>query len=219
MALNVTDYRFVIVEVANDTEQQSVPFKAGQYILADTGEAWYDPSTGSELGDRVTLNSETAQALQSLTTRVSTAEGSITTLQSNMSTAQGDITALEGRMDTAESDITAVEADVSDIQDSLGAADGIDDYYHPLLQCYLAQISPQSGRNGLMMGYAKEHYYDYPKKYYWNKMSKDVILQDIEKDLANNQYGHDMGRKYPNKSCVEMLEHLRTPRMKKEGIY
>ena len=101
----------------------------------------------------------------------------------------------------------------------IGAADGIDDYYHPLLQCYLAQISPQSGRNGLMMGYAKEHYYDYPKKYYWNKMSKDVILQDIEKDLANNQYGHDMGRKYPNKSCVEMLEHLRTPRMKKEGIY
>ena len=125
MALNVTDYRFVIVEVANDTEQQSVPFKAGQYILADTGEAWYDPSTGSELGDRVTLNSETAQALQSLTTRVSTAEGKITTLQSNMSTAQGDIAALEGRMDTAESDIAAVEADVSGIQDSLGAADGI----------------------------------------------------------------------------------------------
>ena len=101
----------------------------------------------------------------------------------------------------------------------IGAADGIDDYYHPLLQCYLAQISPQSGRNGLMLGYAKEHYYDYPKKYYWRKMPKDVILQDLEKDLANNQYGHDMGRKYPNKSCIEMLEHLRPPRMKKEGLY
>ncbi|MBQ8630740.1 MAG: hypothetical protein IJ479_03355 [Alphaproteobacteria bacterium] len=101
----------------------------------------------------------------------------------------------------------------------IGTADGIDDYYHPLLQCYLAQISPQSGRNGLMLGYAKEHYYDYPKKYYWYKMPKDVIIQDLEKDLANNQYGHDMGRKYPNKSCIKMLEHLRPPRMKKEGLY
>ena len=37
----------------------------------------------------------------------------------------------------------------------VGAAAGIDDYYHPLLQCQLAKISDQSRENGLLLGKLK----------------------------------------------------------------
>ncbi len=44
-----------------------------------------------------------------------------------------------------------------------GQATNIDNYYHPLLQCQLSKISPDSQRNGILLGYAKEGW-DYFKK-------------------------------------------------------
>lgn len=129
MALNLTDYRFRVVEIesagVDNATLNAVPFAAGQYIISDDGYAWYDPSTGSTIANRISLGKITADALAALTTRVQTAETAIISLEGRMDTAEGDITAVESRLDTAESDIDTLQADVQAIEDSKGQADGI----------------------------------------------------------------------------------------------
>ena len=66
----------------------------------------------------------------------------------------------------------------------------IDNYYHPLLQCQLAKISPTSRDWGLRLGYAKE-ILDYHKKKGTMPMSE--ISADSRKDLQNNLYGSIWG--------------------------
>lgn len=99
-----------------------------------------------------------------------------------------------------------------------GAGAGIDDYYHPLLQCELAKISPFSRQIGLGLGYAKEWLMDYPANL-WKKMPIADIKRDTEKDLKNNAYGSIIGANNPQKSCYELLDDLRTEKMKDENIY
>ena len=96
-----------------------------------------------------------------------------------------------------------------------GQADGIDNYYHALLQCKLAQISPTSRDWGLRMGYGKE-IYDYHKKK--GNMPMQTIIADSQKDLKNNLYGSNMGYNNPNQSCENMLDEFRTENMRKENI-
>lgn len=91
----------------------------------------------------------------------------------------------------------------------------IDNYYHPLLQCQLAKISPTSRDWGLRLGYAKE-IWDYHKKKGTMPMSE--ISADSRKDLQNNLYGSNLGYNNPNKSCWDMLDDRRTPNMRKLGI-
>lgn len=91
----------------------------------------------------------------------------------------------------------------------------IDNYYHPLLQCQLAKISPTSRDWGLRLGYAKE-IWDYHKKKGTMPMSE--ISADSRKDLQNNLYGSNLGYYNPNKSCWDMLDDRRTPNMRKLGI-
>ena len=91
----------------------------------------------------------------------------------------------------------------------------IDNYYHPLLQCQLAKISPTSRDWGLRLGYVKE-IWDYHKKKGTMPMSE--ISADSRKDLQNNLYGSNLGYNNPNKSCWEMLDDRRTPNMRKLGI-
>ena len=91
----------------------------------------------------------------------------------------------------------------------------IDNYYHPLLQCQLAKISPTSRDWGLRLGYAKE-IWDYHKKKGTMPMSE--ISADSRKDLQNNLYGSNLGYYNPNKSCWEMLDDQRTPNMRKANI-
>ena len=91
----------------------------------------------------------------------------------------------------------------------------IDNYYHPLLLCQLAKISPTSRDWGLRLGYAKE-IWDYHKKKGTMPMSE--ISADSRKDLQNNLYGSNLGYYNPNKSCWEMLDDRRTPNMRKLGI-
>lgn len=91
----------------------------------------------------------------------------------------------------------------------------IDNYYHPLLQCQLAKISPTSRDCGLRLGYAKE-IWDYHKKNGTMPMSE--ISADSRKDLQNNLYGSNLGYNNPNKSCWDMLDDRRTPNMRKLGI-
>ncbi|MBR6409295.1 MAG: hypothetical protein IKS23_03545 [Alphaproteobacteria bacterium] len=63
---------------------------------------------------------------------------------------------------------------------NVGAADGTDDYYHPMLQCYLSKISPESEVNGITLGNLKE-VADYIRKIPFNKHYK--IIKDSKKDL------------------------------------
>lgn len=91
----------------------------------------------------------------------------------------------------------------------------IDNYYHPLLQCELAKISPISRDWGLRLGYAKEMW-DYHKKK--GTMPMSVISADSQKDLQNNLYGSNLGYDNPNKSCEDMLDDRRTPNMRKANI-
>ncbi len=94
-------------------------------------------------------------------------------------------------------------------------ADGIDNYYHALLQCKLAQISPTSKDWGLRMGYGKEIYDYYKKK---GNMPMQTIISDSRKDLKNNLYGSNLGYNNPYKNCEDMLDEFRTENMRKENI-
>ncbi len=101
-----------------------------------------------------------------------------------------------------------------------GAADGTDNYYHPLLMCKLAQKSPFSRNMGLYMGYGKE-IADLSQKL-TNKekypLSAIEYVKDSIKDLQNNLYGSKLGNYNPNISCEELLEPLRTENMRRENI-
>lgn len=99
-----------------------------------------------------------------------------------------------------------------------GQGADIDNYYHPLLQCELAKISPQSRDNGIALGYAKEYLMDYPKKRFLKHQSPNEIMEDSRKDLKNNLYGSNLGYNNPNKSCEDLLDDRRTPNMRKLGI-
>ncbi|MBR1399423.1 MAG: hypothetical protein IJ564_04530 [Alphaproteobacteria bacterium] len=96
-----------------------------------------------------------------------------------------------------------------------GQGADIDNYYHPLLQCELAKISPTSRDWGLRLGYAKE-ILDYHKKK--GTMPMSVISADSQKDLQNNLYGSNLGYNNPNQSCEDLLDDRRTPNMRKLGI-
>ena len=65
---------------------------------------------------------------------------------------------------------------------NIGAGDGIDSYYHALLQCELAKISDKSRVNGLTLGQLKEDVMDYPKKRF-KGLSREEILKNSKKDL------------------------------------
>ena len=97
-----------------------------------------------------------------------------------------------------------------------GQGADIDEYYHPLLQCQLSHISPQSQTNGLVLGYAKEGW-DYVNKRF-NGMNHQDILNDSPKDLQNNLYGSTIGASNPNESCLDLLDDRRTPNMRKLNI-
>ena len=99
-----------------------------------------------------------------------------------------------------------------------GQGVGIDDYYHALLQCELAQISPQSKINGILLGYAKEYLMDYPKKKFLQGMEHNKIMQDSRKDLLNNFYGSNLGYYNQDISCSNLLDDRRTPNMRNLGI-
>ena len=69
-----------------------------------------DPNVQT-LVDNLTSRMTTAEgSITSLTGRMDTAEGNITSQGTRLTTAEGDIDAVEGRLDTAESDIDALEA-------------------------------------------------------------------------------------------------------------
>lgn len=98
-----------------------------------------------------------------------------------------------------------------------GQGADIDNYYHALLQCELAKISPKSQRSGIWLGYGKEGY-DYLKKRY-DGMDEEEIIADMEKDLQNNLYGSRLGAGNKHKSCRKMLKRKRTKRMRDAGIW
>lgn len=96
-----------------------------------------------------------------------------------------------------------------------GQGADIDNYYHPLLQCELAKISPTSRDWGIRLGYAKE-LWDYYKKI--GHQSALEISTDSKKDLQNNLYGSNIGYNHLNKSCEELLDDKRTENMRKANI-
>ena len=99
---------------------------------------------------------------------------------------------------------------------NIGSADGTDDYYHPMLQCYLSRISPESEVNGITLGYLKE-FADYIRKIPFKKHNE--IIKDSKKDLQNNSFGSSIGKIFRDIPCVELLDNQRTRNMKNENIY
>ncbi len=98
-----------------------------------------------------------------------------------------------------------------------GAANGTDDYYHPLLQCHLAQMSDDDRVNGILLGLAKEYIWDYPAKR-WQGQTHRNIINDSIKDLNNNDFGSTMGYNNRKRSCVDLLDGLRTENMRRANI-
>ena len=101
-----------------------------------------------------------------------------------------------------------------------GAGADIDNYYHALLQCLLAQKGKESQMNGLAMGFLKEHLYDrYKKSSSINgNMSREDFNADVKKDLKNNEFGSIIGEHNKAKSCYDLLDFLRTQRMRDANI-
>ena len=60
MALNKTDYQFMLVEAADASQ---VPFVAGQYIIQDDGKAFYDPSIADSVDSRIELSPDLSAVL------------------------------------------------------------------------------------------------------------------------------------------------------------
>ena len=56
MAITTTSNKFNLVEAANATAAAKIPFQAGRYIVCDTGEAFYDPSNGTTVANRISLS-------------------------------------------------------------------------------------------------------------------------------------------------------------------
>lgn len=102
-----------------------------------------------------------------------------------------------------------------------GAGKDIDNYHHALLQCNLAKISPNSRENGFLLGKMKEYLYDYPRKSnsLGGKINENELWADINKDLANNEYGSQIGENNPQNSCVDLLEKLRTKNMRRGRFF
>ena len=98
-----------------------------------------------------------------------------------------------------------------------GQAANIDNYDHPLLQYQLSKISPDSQRNRILLGYTKEGW-DYFKKIL-NNQSHQSIIEDSKKYLKNNLLGSILGQNNSDKSCLELLDYLRTPNMRKQNIW
>ena len=97
-----------------------------------------------------------------------------------------------------------------------GAAAGTDDYYHPLLQCHLAQMSDQDRVNGLILGYLKEYPCDYLRKL--STHTHQERIADSTKDLNNNEYGSIIGDTNKTIPCTILLDHLRTENMRNANI-
>lgn len=97
-----------------------------------------------------------------------------------------------------------------------GAGDGIDNYYHPLLQCELAKISPDSRKNGILLGYLKE-VSDYVIKRCKGKRHAEIVA-DSKKDLKNNELGSNIGADNLDVACEILLDYLRTENMRNEKI-
>ena len=64
---------------------------------------------------------------------------------------------------------------------------------------------------------AKEGW-DYFKKIL-NNQSHQSIIEDSKKDLQNNLLGSILGQNNSDKSCLELLDYLRTPNMRKQNIW
>ena len=103
------------------------------YVLA-AGEIGIELDTGKyKLGDGTTTwgelsyytNPQSDAIVTALTTRVTTAEGTLTSLGTRMDTAESDIDAVEGRMDTAEADIDALEAKDVTHESRMTAIEGV----------------------------------------------------------------------------------------------
>ena len=52
-----------------------------------------------------------------------------------------------------------------------------------------------------------------------NHMFPNELIKDMQKDLHNNIYGSNIGKKYRNKPCQELLDEFRTENMRQEKIY
>ncbi|MBR1649032.1 MAG: hypothetical protein IJ689_05480 [Alphaproteobacteria bacterium] len=96
------------------------------------------------------------------------------------------------------------------------AGAGIDDYYHPLLQCHLAQMGEDDQIYGIILGEGKEAFD------YWRnprKLNKQELMIDREKDLNLNDYGSILGQNNRTTPCVDLLKDHRTNNMKKLHIW
>ena len=60
--------------------------------------------------------------------------------------------------------------------------------------------------------------WDYFKKIL-NNQSHQFIIEDSKKDLQNNLLGSILSQNNSDKSCLELLDYLRTPNMRKQNIW
>lgn len=96
------------------------------------------------------------------------------------------------------------------------AADGHDNYYHALAQCYAARNGLSDGLIGLGGGALKE-VADYVKKTWKNELTQGEILNDNLKDTGNNIRGFLKG--LTGQSCLESIDPMRTENMRKGGYF
>lgn len=106
-------------------EQDTHKFKVGDGTTTWAELPYSADPTVQTLVDNLTTRMSTAEgSITSLSGRMDTAESTITSHGTRLDTAESDIDAVEGRMDTAESDIDALESRMASVEANNVTQDG-----------------------------------------------------------------------------------------------
>lgn len=131
MALELKDNsRFNVIELVGSTNatevMTEVPYKAGQLLINDNGEIWYDVSvTSVGTNGRLKLENSLESGITAIEGEIDALEGRVGTLEAQVSTIDGEVTQLQTDVQAAQSAADAAQADVDALEAKVGNANGI----------------------------------------------------------------------------------------------
>lgn len=92
---------------------------------------------------------------------------------------------------------------------------GADKYYHAKANCEAAQNGILGSQIAEGLSNLREYTDDY-RNIHEKKLSLEESLKDIEEDQEANREGRELGRKYPTRSCGDLVKHRRPEKLKKK---
>ena len=131
MALELKDNsRFNVIELVGSTNainvMTEVPYKAGQLLINDNGEIWYDVSdTFVGTNGRIKLENSIESDITAIEGEIDALEGRVGTLETQVSTIDDKVTQLQTDVQAAQSAADDAQADVDALEAKVGNANGI----------------------------------------------------------------------------------------------